>query len=252
MSGDIGTAAAAGIEAAAAITIATMQFAHERSKLKLQKEMWREQKRWASMYHDLWNEKYKPAEMRFLDYVINKKPYEPQYNAAESRAVVGVRKEFLAARMKLRKCIDPQLTGEICSRERMLAVEEAKAVVAAANRGFRAEEARKDQKDAQWEQLVLAVLQLGRGLVSAASQLYANANQTAQTMANINPYGGFAAALGQITSRITNDAYARENGQQGTYGLQNRSIYNQAQGGYQYNFNGASTGSFNARTPISI
>jgi len=34
--------------------------------------------------------------------------------------------------------------------------------------------------------------------------------------------------------------------------LQNRSLYNQAQGGYNYNFNGAGTGSFNARTPVSI
>jgi hypothetical protein len=250
MSGDIGTAAAAGIEAAAAITIATMQFTHERAKLKLQKEMWRSQKKWADMFYDLWNEKYKPAEIQFLNHVLTKKPYEPQYNAAESRAVIGVRREFMAAEQKLRRCIDPRLQGELCARRRALAVEEAKAAVAATNRGFRAEEARKDQKDAQWEQLMLQVLALGRGLVDAARGLQ---GQAAQGIANAaNPLAGFASAIGQITNRITNDAYARENGQQGGYGLQNRSLYNQAQGGYNYNFNGAGTGSFNARTPVSI
>ena len=97
---------------------------------------------------------------------------------------------------------------------------------------------------------MLQVLALGRGLVDAARGLQ---GQAAQGIANAaNPLAGFASAIGQITNRITNDAYARENGQQGGYGLQNRSIYNQAQGGYNYNFNGAGTGSFNARTPVSI
>ena len=199
-----GQAAAAAINAAASLAIAELQRQVEKDKLKLQKEIWRTQKRWAEMYHDLWHDKYRPVEIAFLDYVSKKKPYVPQYDAAESRAVVAVRREFALARQKLAKCIDPRCIGEYCNNSRTLAIEEAKAAVAATNRGFRAEEARKDIKDKEWENLMLAVLQLGRGLAANANGLLTSASQTAQNAASINPYGGYAAAIGNIASLLGN------------------------------------------------
>ena len=198
MGNSAGLAAAAGIQAAASIAIAQLQYKSEKEKLDLQREIWETQKEWAKMYHDLWFQKYRPVEIAFLDYAANKVPYKPQYDAAESRAVVAVRREFSIVRDKLRKCIDPRCIGEYCHSNKVAAIEEAKAAVAAVNRGFRAEEARKDTKDAQWEALMLSVLQLGRGLSASASDLLGNASKTAAAAASTNPYGGYAAALGNI------------------------------------------------------
>lgn len=215
-----GQAAAAAINAAASLAIAELQRQVEKDKLKLQKEIWRTQKRWAELYHDLWHDKYRPVEIAFLDYVSKKQPYVPQYDAAESRAVVAVRREFALARQKLAKCIDPRCIGEYCNNSRTLAIEEAKAAVAATNRGFRAEEARKDAKDKDWENLMLAVLQLGRGLAANANSLLSSASQTGANAANINPYGGYAAAIGSIASMVSNGMAQKEyNG----YGLGQRS-----------------------------
>ena len=202
MSG-LGQAAGLAVVAAANITIAEMQRRTEKEKLEFQKEIWETQKKWAEMYHNLWNEKYKPVEIAFLDHVARREPYVPQYDAAESRAVVAVRKEFAAARERVRKCIDPRCFGESCHTNKVLAIEEAKAAVSAANRGFRAEEARKDAKDAQWEDLMIAVLQLGRGLATGANQALSSAAQTASAASNINPLGGYAAAIGNITGMVS-------------------------------------------------
>lgn len=210
MSGMDGGAAAAGIQAAAMIAVAEMQRQTEKDKLELQRDIWETQKKWAQMYHDLWFDKYRPVEISFLDYISNKELYKPQYDAAESRAVVSVRREFAHARARLRKCIDPRCIGEFCYTNKMLAIEEAKAAVAAANRGFRAEEARKDLKDQQWEQTIIQVLQLGRGLSASAQNLLSGASQAAANAAGINPNSGYAAAIGGIANLVSNRLVERQ------------------------------------------
>lgn len=195
---------AATLQAAGALAVAYVQYKFEKEKLELQREIWETQKRWAEMYHDMWYDNYRPAELSFLKYAIEKGPYIPKFTAAESRAVIHVRREFSKAREKMRRCIDPRCVGELCYNNKLLAVEEARTAVAAVDRGYRAEEARKDQKDLQWEVLMQGMLQLGRGLASNAGNLLSNASATAANAANINPYGGFAAAMGNIMSTYAN------------------------------------------------
>lgn len=193
-----GQAASGAAQAAAMITVATLEYKTAQSYLSLQKDIWNTQKKWSGQYHDLWYNKYRPVEEAFLDYMWRKQPYKPQYDAAESRAVVSVRREFAQAREQARRCIDPRCLGLRCATERQLSIEEAKAAVAMINRGFRAEEARKDTKDAQWEEGVFGMLQLGRGLTSAALNALNGAAQTAANTRGVNPYAGFAQAAGNI------------------------------------------------------
>lgn len=228
--GSAGMIAAASIQAAASIAIAQLQYKSEKEKLDLQREMWETQKEWAKMYHDLWFEKYRPVEIAFLDYAANKVPYQPQYDAAESRAVVAVRREFAAVREKLRRCLDPRCIGEICHTSRVAAIEEAKAAVSAVNRGFRAEEARKDVKDTQWEQLMLAILQLGRGLTSSASDLMRGASSAAAAAAGINPTAGYAAAIGNIAGMTSTLLTANRESSYGNQWGSNGASQNQVSG----------------------
>lgn len=195
-----GQAASGAAQAAAMIVAAGLQYKAAHEQLTLQREIWRTQKKWAGQYHDLWYNKYRPVEESFLKYMSGKKPYAPQYATVESRAVVGVRREFALAREKARRCIDPRCVGLRGATERQLAIEEAKAAVTMINRGYRAEEARKDTKDAQWEQSMFSLMQLGRGLTTNALGALQGAAQTAALASNIDPYSGFAKAAGEIAA----------------------------------------------------
>lgn len=196
-----GQAASGAAQAAALLTAATLQYRHAKEQLDLQRDIWRTQKKWAGQYHDLWYNKYRPVEEAFLAYLSGKKPYVPQYASVESRSVVSVRREFAQAREQARRCIDPRCVGLLCATERQLAIEEAKAAITMINRGFRTEEARKDIKDAQWEQSIFSLLNLGRGMVTASLGSLQGAAQTAAAAKDVNPYSGFISAIGNITSQ---------------------------------------------------
>lgn len=242
---------AATLQAAGALAVAYVQYKFEKEKLELQKEIWNTQKKWAKMYHDMWYDNYRPAEIAFLNYAVNKGPYQPQYAAAESRAVVHVRREFGAAREKMRRCIDPRCIGELCYNNKLLAIEEARTATAAIDRGYRSEELRKDQKDLQWEALMGNVLNLGRGLATNANSLMAQASSTAAAAANINPYGGFAAAMGNIASTFANVTTDRV--PYSGYGIQSSGapITGQTQG-YTYNYSDAYNYTYETNNEVEI
>ena len=203
------------IQAGGSIAAARLQYKAEKEKIALQKEIWEQQKEWAKAYHDLWFDHYRPVELSFLEYMAGKEPYEPQYDAVESRAIVALRREFGMAQTKARQCIDPRCIGHFCHTTKELSIAEAKAAVSAINKAWRAEEARKDIKDAQWEESLFAVLKLGRGLTDGALNALEGASRAGQAAAGADPYGGYAKAIGNIAGTLGN---AVSSGFAGQYG----------------------------------
>lgn len=161
-------------------------------------EVWKTEKEWAKRYQDLWYNKYRPIEEAFLDEKANQPPYTPRYDEAEARAVTDVRREFAMAREKIRKCIDPRCIGELCWNDKQLALAEARAAVGAINKGYRAEEARKDIKDAQRDEVIFSLLNLGRGLQTNSLNALNSAAAAAAQAATYKPYAGYQAAVGMI------------------------------------------------------
>lgn len=181
---------------------AKLQADAEKDKLKLQKEVFAEQKKFAHLYHDLWNNHYRPLELSFLDYWAKKKPYEPQYQATQARITVAVRDEFARAKEKLRRCVDWRCFGYICESLKSLSLAEARSAVEALNKGYRAEEARKEIKDKEWQDGLFAMLQLGRGLIPYAMNALNGASSSAQATQLLNPNQGYANALGALAGTI--------------------------------------------------
>lgn len=204
MGAAVGAIAGGAIQAGGSLIAARMQYKAEKEKIKLQREIWEQQKEWAKAYHDLWFDHYRPVEISFLEYMAGKKPYEPQYDAVESRAVVALRREFAEAYKKARQCIDPRCVGFLCHTQKEIGIAEAKAAVSAINKAWRAEEARKDIKDAQWEESLFALLKLGRGLTDGALQALNGASAAAKAAASADPYGGYAKAIGNIAGTLGN------------------------------------------------
>lgn len=190
--------AIAGLQQVAALYFANKQYQAAKEAQDHQIEVWKTEKEWAQRYQDLWFNKYRPIEEKFLAEKAAEKPYTPRYDTAEARAVSDVRREFAMAREKMRKCIDPRCIGMTCQTTKQLAIAEARAAVGAINKGYRAEEARKDIKDAQREEAIFALLQLGRGLQTSSLNALNSAAAAAQTAATYKPYSGYQSAVGMI------------------------------------------------------
>lgn len=182
----------------AAYKFARKQYKAAKEAQDHQIEVWKTEKEWAKRYQDLWFNKYRPLEEQFLAEKAGQAPYTPRYDTAEARAVTDVRREFAMAREQARRCIDPRCIGELCWNVKQLAIAEAKATVGAINKAYRAEEARKDIKDAQRDEALFALLQLGRGLQAASLGALNSAAQAAQVAATYKPYAGYEAAVGMI------------------------------------------------------
>lgn len=192
--------AIAALQQAAAFYFADKQYKAAKEAQDHQIEVWKTEKEWAKRYQDLWYNKYRPIEEAFLDEKRNQADYIPRYDEAESRAITLIRQEFARAREKARRCIDPRCIGEIADTERKLRIAEAQAIAGAVNKGYRAEEARKDIKDAQKDEAIFALLQLGRGLQTSSLNALNSASRAAEIAATYKPYAGYQAAVGMTAN----------------------------------------------------
>lgn len=186
------------LQQAAAFYFANKQYQAAKEAQDHQIEVWKTEKEWAKRYQDLWYNKYRPIEEKFLKEKAEVKPYVAKYDEAEARAVTDVRREFAMARENLRKCVDPRCIGVSCSLNKQIAIAEARAAIGAINKGYRAEEARKDIKDAQRDEAIFSLLQLGRGLQAASLNALNSAAAAAATAATYKPYAGYQAAVGNM------------------------------------------------------
>ncbi len=188
------------LQQVAALYFANKQYKAAKEAQDHQIEVWKTEKEWAKRYQDLWYNKYRPIEESFLSEKSNQPEYQPRYDEVEARAVTDVRREFAMAREKMRRCIDPRCIGMRCATEKQLAIAEARAAVGAINKGYRAEEARKDVKDAQRDEAIFSLLQLGRGLQTTSLNALNSASAAAKIAATYKPYAGYQAAVGMIGS----------------------------------------------------
>lgn len=186
------------LQQAAALYFANKQYQAAKEAQDHQIEVWETEKEWARRYQDLWYNNYRPIEESFLAEKAAVDPYDPKYDEAEARAVTDVRREFSLAREKMRKCIDPRCIGMTCETTKQLAIAEARAAVGAINKGYRAEEARKDIKDAQRDEVIFSLLNLGRGLQTNSLNALNSAAAAAAQAATYKPYAGYQAAVGMI------------------------------------------------------
>lgn len=224
---------AAAIGAAGSIFGGMQQAKISKESIALQREIFQFQKKIAEDFHNLWLEKYKPVEKHFLDTMKAKldNPYQAQYDAVESRATVALRREFALAREQIRRCVDPRCSGFYCHSNKQIAIEEARIGVDAVTKGWRAEEARKDLKDAQDQEAIFALLNLGRGLQTGSLNALNGASSAATAAAAIAPnvaapYHEAAQGLGAIASIIANKKQANQ--------------YQNLNGGRGFNFSNSS------------
>lgn len=192
--------AIAGLQQAASFYFADKQYQAAKEAREHQMEVWETEKKWAQRYQDTWYEKYLPLELKLLNKIKAKlndpNATKPRYDIVESRAVGVVRSEFARAGEKVRRCIDPRCVGALCDTLKQLAFEEAKSAAGAIDKAYRAEEARADNKEAQYEESAFNMAKLGRGLASASLGALNSAAQAAQIAATYNPYEGYEQAAG--------------------------------------------------------
>lgn len=160
------------------------------------------QMRRADEMNEFWKTKYKPLEEMLVAEIKRTKPYEARYDEAEARAVTGVRREFAQAREMARRCIDPRCVGMQCFTFKELAIAEARASVGAINKGFRAEEARKDTKDAQRKEEIFSMIKIGKGLNAESLNALNGASRSAQVAGSYRPYQDIT----QVGSYVTGQA----------------------------------------------
>lgn len=163
-----------------------------------QMEIWNKEKEWAERYQDLWFNKYRPVEEKLLKEKAEQEEYTPHYDEVQARAVTHTRREFARAREQARRCIDPHCIGMLCATNKELAIAEARTVVGEINKGYRAEEARKDIKDAQRDETIFSLLQLGRGLQTDSLNALNSAAEAAKVASSFHPYDGYETALGSL------------------------------------------------------
>lgn len=187
------------LQQAAAFAFAEKQREAAREAQEHQNEVWRTEKEWAQRYQDLWFNKYRPIEEAFLDKHNNKAEYEPQYDTVQARALTHIRREFATARERVRQCVDPRCVGFSCASLKALSIAEAQSAVGAIEKGYRAEEARKTTLDAQHDEIMYKLIQLGRGLATESLGALNGAAQAAANAATYKPYAGFEAAVGNTT-----------------------------------------------------
>lgn len=223
------------LQQAASFYFADKQYKAAKEAQDHQIEVWKTEKEWAKRYQDLWNDHYRPKEEAFLAEKWSEGKYEPQYDTAQARALTHIRREFGQAREKVRKCIDPRCVGYACHSLKSLAIAEAKAAVGAIEKGFRAEEARKEIEDAKHDEIIFKLLQLGRGLANDSLNALNSAAKAAEVAATYKPYAGWEAAVGNATSYWMGHAGMRAAQAQQSGSILNRQMNNYIGMGYTGN-----------------
>lgn len=128
------------------------------------------------------------------------KGYQIDYETAKNRVLADVRIEFGRAAEKHRRERKVRCVGASRVALRQLAIAEARAAVAAANGAYRAEENRKDLKEAQYREELYKYLGLFRGVVGDSLNASKAATAAAAASSQINPYSGWTGAMAGLSN----------------------------------------------------
>lgn len=149
-----------------------------------------------------WDENARPEELEQLQKASDReeKGYQVDYETAKNRVLADVRGEFGRAREKLLRERKAHCVGANRHAHRQLNIAEARAAVAALNQAYRAEEQRKDLKEAQYREELYKWLALFRGSVGDSLNASKSATAAAAARGQINPYSGWLQAFGGLSN----------------------------------------------------
>lgn len=194
--------AIAGIQQAAAFYFADKQHDIAKKAQSRLDEQWKHNKEHSDAFFKHWNDNAKPEELEQLKKASDReeKGYQVDYKTAKNRAIVEVRSEFGRAREKLERERKTHCTGANRYANRQLAIAEARAAVAAVNQAYRAEENRKDLKEAQFREELYKWIALFRGSIGDSLNASRSALAATSAQSQINPYSGWAQAFGGLSN----------------------------------------------------
>lgn len=192
----------AGIQQAAALYFADKQHDVAKQAQNRLDAQWENQRDKSDKLFNHWYDHARPEEIEQLGKASEReeKGYTVDYETAKNRVLADVRQEFALARQKLLREAHIHCTGATKVALRGLLADEARAGVAALNAAYRAEENRKDLKEAQYREELYKWLALFKGVVGESLNASKGAMAAAAAASRVNPYEGWQAAFGQLSN----------------------------------------------------
>lgn len=192
----------AGIQQAASFYFADKQHDVAKQAQGRLDEVWKDQKDKSDKMFNHWYDNARPEELEQLKKASDREEagYQVDYETAKNRVIADVRQEFGLARQKYLREANIHCTGATKVALRQMLAEEARAGVAALNAAYRAEENRKDLKEAQYREELYKWLGIFRGSVGESLNASRSASAAAAASSKIDPYAGWGAAVGQLSN----------------------------------------------------
>lgn len=194
--------AIAGIQQVAAFYFADKQHDTAKQSQNRLDDVWQFQKNQSDILFKHWSEHGRPEELEQLKKASDREEagYKVDYETAKNRVLADVQGEFGKAKEKLLRERKAHCIGAHCHANQQLAIAQAKAAVAALNQAYRAEEQRKDLKEAQYREELYKWLGLFRGSVGDSLNASKSASAAAAARSQINPYEGWQHAFGGLSN----------------------------------------------------
>lgn len=193
--------AIAGIQQAAAFYFADKQHDTAKQSQNRLDDIWKFQKEQGERYFNHWDKNARPEELEQLQRAIERERegYQPDYETAKNRVLIDVRSEFGKAREKLNREQNFHCVGANQHAHRQLNIAEAKTAVASLNQAYRAEEQRKDLKEAQYREELYKWLAMFRGSIGDSLNAANSASKVAAARSTINQYDGWIQAISGLS-----------------------------------------------------
>lgn len=194
--------AIAGIQQVAAFYFADKQHDTAKQAQARLDDVWQLQKGQSEKLFNHWYENGRPEELEQLQKAHEREQagYQVDYETAKNRVLADVRGEFGRAREKLLHERKAHCVGASRYAQRQLNIAEAKAAVAAINQAYRAEEQRKDLKEAQYREELYKWLGVFRGSIGDSLNASKGASAVAAARGQINPYESWQQAFGGMSN----------------------------------------------------
>lgn len=211
--------AIAGIQQVAAFYFADKQHDVAKKTQARLDDVWNLQKTQSEKLFNHWDENGRPEELEQLQKAHEREQagYQVDYETAKNRVLADVRGEFGRAREKLLRERKAHCVGASRYAHRQLDIAEAKAAVAALNQAYRAEEQRKDLKEAQYREELYKWLGVFRGRIGDSLNASKGASSVAAARGQVNPYESWQQAFGGLSN--VGSAYGSMNNAQAFQGI---------------------------------
>lgn len=190
------------LQQAAAFYLADKQHDTAKQAQRRFDEIWHNQKDKSDKFFAHWWDNGRPLEIAMLNEARNREQrgYAVDYETAKQRAVVGARSEFARAREKIQRESRVHCVGATRTALRQLHAAEARAAVLATNQAIRLEEERKHQRESQYREESYKWIALTQGRISDSLNALRTAQQAAAGASAIDPYQGWAQAIGNLSN----------------------------------------------------